>query len=146
MVLVVHTCLIQKMRNFRLRLREMYSLARWNPMKLYSSLCIRTYDIILPRYTCAPGFHIGGHLFLWEVNTFNPCSLTFVHFTIPLLDFVLAPICVIWRQFLIWHEVSQNLQLTVLKVRNESSVRFYIRNSFQIFIKSKIDQLWGCER
>ena len=63
-----------------------------------------------------------------------------------LSDFVLAPIDVIWRQFLIWRDVSQKWQPNVLYVRNESSLIFYIRNSFQIFIKSKIEQLWGCER
>ena len=36
-------------------------MARWNPMELYSSLYIRAYDVILIRYTCVPGFHIGGH-------------------------------------------------------------------------------------
>ena len=61
MVLVVHTCMIQKMRKVRLRLREIYSLARWNPMESYSSLCILTYDVILIGYTCVPKFHIGGH-------------------------------------------------------------------------------------
>ena len=62
MVLVVHTCLIQKMRKVCLRLREIYFLARWNQMESYSSLCIRTYDVILLGYTCVPGFHIGGHI------------------------------------------------------------------------------------
>ena len=30
-------------------------------MESYSSLCIRTYDVILIGYTCVPKFHIGGH-------------------------------------------------------------------------------------
>ena len=61
MVLVVHTYLIQKMRKVRLRLREIYSLAIWNPMEYYSSLRMRSYDVILLGYTGVPGFHIGGN-------------------------------------------------------------------------------------
>ena len=66
MVLVVHNCLIQKMIKVHLRLREIYLLTRWNPMESYSSLCIRTYDVILLGYTCVPGFHIGGHMIILE--------------------------------------------------------------------------------
>ena len=72
MVLVVHTCLIQKMRKVRLRLREIYSLARWNPMELYSSLCIRIYGVIFLGYTGVPGFNIGGHLLL------TTCHIIFI--------------------------------------------------------------------
>ena len=80
LVLVVHTCLIQKMRKVRLRLREMYSLARWNPMESYSSLCIRTYDVILLEYTCVPGFCIGGHFTFSSRNSLFKSTFYFFFF------------------------------------------------------------------
>ena len=51
----------KKMRKVRLRLRELYSLAREIPKETYSSIFIHKYDIILLGYTCVTGFHIGGH-------------------------------------------------------------------------------------
>ena len=50
------------MRKVRLILREIYSLAIWDPMESYSSLCIHIYGVILLGYKCVPGFHIGGHI------------------------------------------------------------------------------------
>ena len=84
---------------------------------------------------------------LWILVPANKNNLhRFTKRGILLSDFIQAPTGVIWRQFIISSDVSQKFQLTVLEVKNESSIRFYIRNSFKVFIKSKIEQLWGCER
>ena len=90
MVIVVHTCLIQKMRKVCLRLGEIYLLAIWKPMESYLSLFIRTYDVILLGYTCVPGFHIGGHVYsVFCLNFFLTIKITKIR-SIRIIDNIIA--------------------------------------------------------